>query len=313
LQSKTLVIYNLLAGKGSAAKLSDASTAELDRAGLPYDLVFTRYPGHATELAQQAASDGCPLVVAAGGDGTVNEVVNGLMAARKNGAPPATLGVLPVGRGNDFAFGAGIPKELPEAVDTLIHGQKRQIDLGYFHGGDFPQGRYFANGIGLGFDTVVGFEAEKIKFLRGAASYLAALVKTIFLYAHAPVYELTMDGETMRQPFLLVSVMNGKRMGGAFYMAPDSDSTDAFFDLCLAGNVSQLRILPLAVKFFSGTQAQSPLIRMARARQISVKAIEGTIPAHADGETICTAGTELQIEIIPLAISVMTSLNGVTR
>ncbi|HWR64509.1 MAG TPA: diacylglycerol kinase family protein [Bellilinea sp.] len=307
---KALIIYNWTAGKGLAEKKLPLVRALLDQAGFEYDLVTTPAPGDATLLARQAAEAGVKRVVAAGGDGTVNEVVNGLMQANLNGNGRPTLGVLPVGRGNDFAFGVGIPLETAAAVKTLTQNQHRMIDLGHFVGGDYPQGRYFANGVGLGFDTVVGFEAAKIKRLQGAASYLVAVVRTIFLYSRAPIYEIEMDGETIRQPFLMVSIMNGRRMGGMFYMAPDSDPTDALLDLCLAGEVSQIRILPLAVKFFSGRQAEHAAVRMARAKNITVKAIEGTIPAHADGETICTAGRELKIEMVPNALQVFTGLNG---
>lgn len=307
---KPLIIYNPTAGQGAAAHHLDQVKSLLNESEIDHDLVITQGQSHATNLARDAAKDGRRLVVAAGGDGTVNEVVNGLMAARSLDFQLPALGVLPVGRGNDFAYGVGIPLDIAPAVETLITGSRRKIDLGYFKGGDYPDGRYFGNGIGLGFDTVVGFEAAKIKWLKGAGSYLAALVKTIFLYAKAPVYEIDLDGEILRQPFLLVSIMNGRRMGGSFYMAPDGDPSDAVFDLCLAGQVPQVRILPLAIKFFSGTQAQSAAIRMAKGRHISVKAIVGTIPAHADGETICTAGNELRIEIIPQALDVLTHVNG---
>ena len=306
---KALIIYNLAAGKGLAEKKLPQVRALLDQAGFEYELVTTNQPGDAILLARQAAEGGIKLVIAAGGDGTVNEVVNGLMQANLNGSDRPALGVLPVGRGNDFAFGVGIPLEIADAVKTLTQNQQRNIDLGHFAGGDYPQGRYFANGVGLGFDTVVGFEAAKIKWLQGAASYLVALVKTIFLYSKAPIYEIEMDGETIRQPFLMVSIMNGRRMGGMFYMAPNSDPTDAILDLCLAGEVSQIRILPLAVKFFSGKQAENPAVRMAQAKKVTVRAIEGTIPAHADGETICTAGQELVIEIVPNSLKVITGLN----
>ena len=261
MSQKALIIYNLAAGKGLAEKKLPEVRSLLDQAGFEYDLVTTSQPGDAILLARQAAEVGIKLVIAAGGDGTVNEVVNGLMQANLNGKDRPTLGVLPVGRGNDFAFGVGIPLTTADAVKALAQDQHRNIDLGHFTGGDYPQGRYFANGVGLGFDTVVGFEAAKIKRLQGAASYLVALVKTIFLYSKAPIYEIEMDGETIRQPFLMVSIMNGRRMGGMFYMAPNSDPTDAILDLCLAGEVSQIRILPLAVKFFSGKQAENSAVQ----------------------------------------------------
>jgi diacylglycerol kinase family enzyme len=218
--------------------------------------------------------------------------------------------VLPVGTGNDFAFGVGIPHDLLQACDTLARGQRRTIDIGLVSGGDYPQGRYFGNGIGLGFDTVAGLEAVKIKWLHGAASYMAGLLKAIFLYAHAPVYELVMDGETQCRPFLMISVMNGRRMGGAFLMAPDGQPGDGIFDLCLAGQVSQARILPIALTFLSGKQGANPAVQMTHARKVTIRAIEGTIPAHADGETICTAGQSLSVELIPGALVVISLESG---
>lgn len=307
---KALLIYNPTAEKGYAAQKLPQIKNLLELAGLDYDLVTTQGHGHAIELAKQAVSDGYRLVIAAGGDGTVNEVVNGLMLGQVNGNGRPALGVLPIGRGNDFAFGVGIPLELEDAVKVLADGRRRTIDIGRFTGGDYPDGRYFANGIGMGFDTVVGFEAEKIKRLKGAASYLVALVRTIFLYSKAPVYEVVLDNGTLNQPFLMISVMNGRRMGGTFYMAPNSSPSDDTFDLCLAGHVPQIKILSLAAKFLNGTQEGHPAVSMVRSKKISVRAVEGSIPAHADGETICTAGKELHIELVPASLDVVTAHNG---
>jgi len=307
---KPKIIYNPAAGKGSAGKNLHKVEALLHQHGFSYDLTLTEGPGHAQTLSRQAAEEGRPLVIAAGGDGTVNETINGLMLAQTNGNGRPALGVLPVGRGNDFAFGVGIPHDTELACHTLAQGQRRQIDIGKVTGGDYPEGRYFGNGVGLGFDTVVGFEAAKIKWLKGAASYLVALVRTIFLYAHAPIYEVDLDGDVSQQPYLLVSIMNGRRMGGSFLMAPDGHPGDGHFDLCLAGQVSQIRILPLAMTFFSGTQGEHPAIEMLHARQIRIRAIEGAIPAHADGETLCKAGQSLAIEMCPGALEVIVSQNG---
>jgi diacylglycerol kinase (ATP) len=304
------LIYNPTANKGGAGEHLAQVQALLEKHGFAYDLVLTTGPGHALELARQAAEAGCPLVIAAGGDGTVNEVLNGLMSAQVEVGVRPALAVLPVGRGNDFSFGMKIPQLLEEAVDALAAGQRQRIDVGRVVGGFFPQGRYFGNGIGLGFDAVVGFEAAKITWLHGAASYLAALVRTISLYAKAPVYEVLLDGEKIQQPFLMISIMNGTRMGGAFHMAPDSNPSDGQFDLCMVGQVPQIRILPVALKFISGTHTTHPAVRMARARKIAVRAVQGSIPAHADGETVCTAGQELTAEIIPGALEVVTRLTA---
>jgi diacylglycerol kinase (ATP) len=305
LTPKPLLIYNPAAAKGRAGKILPHVLALLAQRGFDCDLKLTERPGHALELGRQAVSEGRSLVIAAGGDGTVNETINGVMEGEVNGGGRPALGVLPIGRGNDFAFGAGIPLGLEQACDVLVSGSRRRMDIGRVSGGDYPAGRFFGNGVGLGFDTVVGFEAAKLPWLTGAASYLVAVVRTLFLYAHAPVYEVTLDDQTLRQPFLMVSVMNGRRMGGSFMMAPEGDPHDGIFNLCLVGEVSQLRILPLAATIMQGKQEGKPAIRMTRSRRVHIRAIDGSIPAHADGETVCTAGEELAIELLPGALEVV--------
>ena len=308
---KPKLIYNPTAGQGKALTILPKVEALLAERGFDYDLVLTEYHGHALELAHQAVAEGRELVVAAGGDGTMNEVINGLMQNHAGPSRLPALGVLPVGRGNDFAFGVGIPMDLSLACDALAAGKHRRIDIGRVTGGDFPQGRFFGNGVGLGFDTVVGFEAAKMKWLHGTASYLVAVIKTIFSFSHAPVYEIITDQTSLTQPFLLVSIMNGRRMGGSFMMAPNGVHGDGKFDLCLAGQVSQIRILPLAATFISGKQAGQSAVKMLQATRVTIRAIQGTIPAHADGETICTAGKELAIEMVPAALEVVSPVNGV--
>lgn len=303
---KPVVIYNPAAGKGHAAQILPEVQKRLSEHGIDHDLWLTTGPGNGREMARQAVVEQRPLVIAAGGDGTINEVINGLMEGRGDGKNLPALGVLPIGRGNDFAYGVNIPLALDTAVDVLAQGCRRRIDVGRVTGGDFPEGRYFGNGVGLGFDTVVGFEAAKITWLHGAASYLVALGRTIFLYAKAPVYEVQIDEDSpMKQAYLMISIMNGSRMGGTFHMAPQSDPGDQTFDLCLANEVPQWKILPLAAKFINGTQQSHPAILMTRAKKIVIRAVEGSIPAHADGETICTAGSQLLVEIVPSALEVV--------
>jgi YegS/Rv2252/BmrU family lipid kinase len=309
LNNQTVLIYNRAAGKGEAGKVMHKVLGLLERQGLECELLLTEGTDHAVELACRASEGGGKLVIAAGGDGTINEVINGLMLAELNGNKRPTLGVIPVGRGNDFAYGVQIPNEINEAILVLAKGTRRTIDVGRVTGGDYPQGRYFGNGIGLGFDTVVGFEAAKIKWLNGTASYLAGLMRTIFLYSKAPVYEIILDdGESVQQAFLMISVMNGSRMGGAFHMAPDGNPYDGIFDLCLASEVPQMRILPLAAKFLNGTQKEHPAVKMLQAKKITIRAIKGSIPAHADGETICTAGQALTIDLFAGALEVVAKI-----
>jgi diacylglycerol kinase (ATP) len=309
LNLKPLLIYNPIADHGKAEKILPNVQELFKTHQFEYDMMLTEFPGHALELAKQQAESGRSLIIAAGGDGTMNEVINGLMRAEINSPHKPIMGILPVGRGNDFAFGIDIAKDLDKAVLAIVAGKTKKIDIGIVTGGDYPQGRYFGNGVGLGFDTVVGFEAAKIKWAHGVASYLVGLVRTIFLYHTAPTYEIFLDEETITQPSLLVSIMNGKRMGGSFHMAPKGDPGDGLFNLCIASQVPQIKILPLATKFINGTQEGHPAIRMPQSSKVIVHALTGSIPAHADGETICVAGKELTIEIIPQALEII-SIEG---
>lgn len=297
--SKHFVIVNPVAGKGAAEKAIPDIRAYLDSFGVDYDMILTEYPGHAIELAEEAGSNGYETVVAVGGDGTANEVINGLMRAAEKGSLISNLAVLPVGRGNDFSFGMGVPQDLESACKLLANGKTRTIDIGFVKGGDYPEGRYFGNGVGIGFDAVVGFEAAKLpSFISGIPAYLIAALKTIFLFFNAPVLRLEIDDEVVEQPCLLVSLMNGKRMGGSFMFAPDSQSDDGLLNLCVARQVSRLGVLGLFPKVMSGTQKDHPAIKMPIAKRVRIEALSGTLPVHADGETICEAGKRLEVEIL---------------
>jgi YegS/Rv2252/BmrU family lipid kinase len=275
-----------------------------DSNNLPFDLERTSAPEHAVELARSAARAGYQIVVAVGGDGTANEVLNGLMQAQLDGHN-AIMGHVAIGRGNDFAYGAGIPPGLDPGCELLIHGKTKHMDVGIVRGGIYPDGRYFGNGVGVGFDAVVGFEALKMKRLQGFLSYLIAALKTIFLYYQAPRVRLEYDGKTMELNALMVSVMNGRRMGGGFMMAPEAETEDALLDLCIAEQVSKMRVLTLIPKFMAGQQASQPSIRTDRTNSIQITALEGTLPAHADGETLCVEGDQLSIQLLPRKIEII--------
>lgn len=296
------VILNPAAGRGNGIRALPQIKRLLTEQGLDFDLVCTERPWHAAELAKEAALDGYDAVVAAGGDGTVNEIINGLMTLS---SPAPALGVLCVGQGNDFAYGMGIPLDLEAGCQALARGYRRRVDVGRIIGGGYPSGRYFGNGIGIGFDAVVGFEASRMTRLSGFPAYLVAVLKTVFLYYKAPLSQIEYDDQTVVQPSLMISIMNGRRMGGGFYMAPAGKPDDGLFDLCIAREVSRLRIFSMIPHFLRGTQATQEPIRMARARRVVVTALKGVLPAHADGETLCTAAERLEIELLPSQLEVI--------
>jgi YegS/Rv2252/BmrU family lipid kinase len=299
------IIVNPTSGRGNGARIIPQLEQCLQAHGVDFELVQTERPLHAIELAQQAAQDGFGVVVGVGGDGTANEVINGLMQAKLAGFDQAAMGILAAGRGNDFAYGVGMPDGLEAGCQILAQGRRRRIDVGRVTGGLFPDGRFFGNSVGIGFDAVVGFEAVKITWLTGFPSYLVAALKTIFLYYNAPQVEIAYDGQVMTLPALMVSIMNGRRQGGAFMMSPQSRNDDGLFDLCIVEGVSRGRIFTLIPHFFKGSQFSQPEIRFGQTDKLVVTAVTGILPAHADGETLCTDGSQLTLELLPLQLDVL--------
>lgn len=298
-------IVNPTSGRGNGRRRLPQIEQCLNEKGVAYELVLTERPLHATEIAYRAAQDGCDVVVAVGGDGTVNETINGLMRAKNDGHNQTAMAVLPVGRGNDFAFGMGMSADLATDCAIIANGNRRAIDIGRVTGGLHPEGRYFGNSVGIGFDAVVGFEALKMTRLNGFVSYVVAALKTIFLYYQAPLVDIQSNGQRVRQPALMVSVMNGPRQGGLFFMSPDAKNDDGLFDLCIAGAASRGRIFTLLPHFFNGSQFDQPEITFGQTEQVTVTAVDGTLPAHADGETISADGQTLTLELLPRQLQII--------
>ncbi len=304
---KYYIIVNPTSGRGNAGKAIPQIEELLRSFKLDFELVQTERPWHAADLAEAAARAGFDVVATASGDGTANEAVNGLMRAQAKGHNRTAFGILPVGTGNDMLFGLGHHSGLEDGARALAENHRRKIDVGLARGGDYPDGRYFANGVGIGFDAMVGFEAIKVRWAVGLIPYLIGVIKTIFLYFNAPKVEITLDGKSFTQRSLMTSIMNGRRMGGGFMMAPEGAPDDGQLDLCIASEASRMRLFQLIPYFLKGTQATQPEVKMHRARKIKVSALEGgSLPAHADGEMMCVNGKELEIELIPSALEFVT-------
>lgn len=300
-----LVVYNPTAAQGKAAERIPETEALLDAKGIDYDLRVTQRVWHAAELAMDAGKEGYGVVVAAGGDGTVNEVVNGLMLARDRGEEIPAMGVLSIGRGNDFSYGADVPGNLADCVEVLAIGCDRPMDVGRVSGGDYPQGRFFANGIGIGFDTIVGLEAAKLKHVHGFMAYVIGAIKTFVIYPDAPELRIQHDHGIIEKASHQMSIMNGKRMGGTFFMAPKSFNGDGAFDYCMAGRLTRRDMAALIIRYTKGTQGDHPKIETGRSSRFAITALSGSLVVHADGETICVDGQSLLVECLPSRIRVL--------
>jgi diacylglycerol kinase (ATP) len=301
------VMVNPICGRGLGERSIPTIEAELKQAGVDYTLVRTERVWHAAELAEKAIREGYDVIVCASGDGTINEALNGLMKARKAGFNHTTFGVLSIGTGNDFSSGMGIPTDLEHSLKVLLANKRKKIDIGFVKGGDFPEGRFFGNGVGIGFDAAVGLEAAKVRWTRGLPAYLIGVIATVFLYYAPPRVKIMVDDEEISQVSLMISIMNGNRMGGGFRTAPNSKTDDGLFDLCIAETASKLRIFGLIPYFLKGTQEGQPEIKMRRAKKVSVTALNGDFPAHADGEMLCYNGTSLTMELFPAQLEIISS------
>jgi YegS/Rv2252/BmrU family lipid kinase len=290
------VIVNPAAGRGAGARLTKPIAERLRGYGLSFDLVTTTGAHHATALARDAVAHGQETVVAVGGDGTFNEVLNGLVQTQDEPVSPV-LGLVPIGTGNDFAFGAGLPLDVWEACQVVARAQSRILDVGLFRA-DNEEPRYFGNGIGIGFDAVANIESRKIKRLRGTLLYLVAVIRTLAFYYDAPLTTLCVDGEERVQPSLMISVMNGRRMGGGFYMTPTSQMDDGLLDLCVAAQVSRPKMVRFVPRFMRGTHVTDPDITMSQGRKITIVS-ETPWAAQADGEIYGVGACRYEVELLP--------------
>ena len=303
---KYFVIINPTSGRGYAASAVPRIQQIFKEFKMDFRLEMTEYPWQAAEYSELAARQGYDVVVCAGGDGTVNEVINGLMFARAQGLQHTALGILSIGSGNDMAASLGLPFDLREAVQAIRDDNRRLIDIGSVRSSELPEGRFFGNCVGIGFDAAGTILSKKITYASGMIAYLIAAIQTIFTYyASAPTIRINMDGVVLTQKSLMVSIMNGRRIGGGFWTAPNSIMDDGFFDLCIARNVGRLRMFFLLPHFMNGTHASQPEIRMAQAKNVTVTAIQGNLPVQIDGEILCEEGHELEVEIYPKQLEVV--------
>lgn len=290
------VIVNPAAGRGTGARLSQPIAERLRGYGLNFDLVTTTGAHHATLLARDAVERGREAVVAVGGDGTFNEVLNGLVQTQDEPVGTA-LGLVPIGTGNDFGFGAGLPLDVWEACKVVAKGQSRMLDVGLFRA-DNEEPRYFGNGIGIGFDAMANIESRKIKRLRGTLLYLVAVLRTLAFYYDAPRTTLCVDGEEMIQPSLMISVMNGRRMGGGFYLTPTSEMDDGLLDLCVAAQVSRPKMIRFVPRFMRGTHVTDSDITMGQGRKVTIVS-ESPWAAQLDGEIYGVGASRYEVELLP--------------
>lgn len=301
---EVFVILNPNAAKGKAAGRRSSIESYFSNAGYRCELVLTTEPREAIVLAAQATKDGRRLIVAAGGDGTFNEVVDGVMRAVEelelSAGDAPVVGLIPIGRGNDFAFSAGISKRIETACGRIVNGKLRKIDVGKVYGGEFPEGRHFVNGVGMGFEPLVNFQAMDFKRISGMPSYVVALIKILCHYPAPYNVTMTTDSGMEQLATQQISICNGRRMGSAFLMGPDAILDDGLLDIVYAAcPIKGRELIPIVLRFFKGGQVHHPYFKVQRTLNITLDAPQGNMPVHADGEVISRSCGHIRVELTP--------------
>jgi YegS/Rv2252/BmrU family lipid kinase len=268
------------------------------------DWTGTVYPTHAVELARQAAEDGYELVISIGGDGTVHEVINGLMQVPEERRP--RLGIVPMGSGNDFAHAIGMDPRPAYALTQIFNGKPRRIDIGKLVDG---AGRveYWDNAVGVGFDATVTIHSRRFTYLRGFMVYLLAVLQTIALNHNAPRMHITTDQESWEDELLMLVVANGPREGGGFKVVPEAKPDDGEFGYAWFNHVSRPMMLRLLPEVMNGTHGRFHQVRIGKLCRMDLRA-ESPLTVHVDGEIFAGFGMDvrqLSVEILPGAIEII--------
>ncbi len=286
------LIVNLIAGQGRCKEVFPKVKVELDKRRIPYDLHYTNEPMEAVDVAKIGLEAGFSTIVAMGGDGTVNEVANGLLGSQ------ASLGVIPAGKGNDFIRMLGIPADPIQSIDTLLDGIPRTMDLGQV-GDD----RCFVNGLGIGLDAQVARDVLKMERLRGAPAYLSAAIREIFRFKAFPVTLTTADEEFVMD-CLSLGIANGIYAGGGFKLAPRASIDDGLIDLSAVGDYPIAERLMRLPRVRAGQHLEWKKVTYRQAPEVSVSSPKRLI-AHVDGEPYRLPGESFTVRALPNALRVL--------
>ncbi len=302
---KIKLIFNPMSDRGrSGQKASDLRAIVEEYGGA--DWVGTEYPIHALDLAAKAGLEGYDTVVALGGDGTIHEVVNGLMRVAPAHRPK--LGIVPIGSGNDFAFGAGVSMDPTESMKRVFTGTARAIDIGVARDNN-DRVEYWDNAVGIGFDGKINIMSRKIDGLYGFPMYLTAVLRTLFQDYESSHMKLWIDDQpVVERNVLMLTLGNGLREGGGFNTTPAARVDDGVFVYVSIPHVGRLAILGLIPKVMNGTHVRDKRVTVGTFKKLRLEA-DRALPIHTDGELWSPYEVDtrkVEVEIIPGAIQLLT-------
>lgn len=298
------VILNPYAGRWLAREKRSEAEDILRRAGISYELEETTGPGHGIQIAARAVQDGYSPIIAAGGDGTISEIVNGMLQANRE-LDSTPLGIIPLGSANDLALNLGLPIPLEQAVQVIAAGKTRNIDLGLVEFDQPPGRRYFDNNSAIGLEPTVTLIQQRITRLRGLLRYLVATVMGIMKKPEWQV-EIQWEAGEYAGPCTLVTVGNCPLTGG-LYMAPHASPFDGrltFVYGYMSSRLQMLSLLPRTMKPDEGSYVEHPDIHEIHSPWLKIKVSTPT-PLHADGEIQSESVREIRYQVLPHKLPVL--------
>ena len=288
MKTKIAFIINPISGTGRKQDIPSLIKNGLDAGKFDFIVVFTEYRGHATELTKKFIDKKFEVVIAVGGDGTVNEVAQALIHT------DCALGIIPIGSGNGLARHLGIPMNLQKAIEQLNHSETILIDYGLVNKKPF-----FCT-CGTGFDAYVSTEFAKGK-KRGIMSYLEKVITGYFSYK-SQNYHLTGNGIDLKTKAFVMTFANASQWGNNAYIAPQASVQDGKLDISIMSNFPIIAIPTLAFQLFTKTIDKDFFMTTLRSEELTLIREEPG-PFHYDGEPY-EEGTEIHIKIIPEGIKV---------
>ncbi len=290
------VILNPYANRWGAKAQAEETAEAFRAAGVECDLVVTETARQGVAIAEAAAREGYDAVVAAGGDGTINEVINGLIRAAGDG-PTVPFGIVPLGTANDFNLMAGLPDTIEESVRVIAAGKTRRIDAGQVND------RFFINNSAAAMEPMVTIENIKMTRLSGEIRYIVALLRALVKLKPWQM-KLAWDGGGYEGPAYLLSVCNSPRTGG-FMMAPGAELDDGLLDMVFAPEVSKGSVISILLKLMQGKHIHHPAVTFRRITAIDLTSTPGT-PLHSDGELFAETAETVSYRVLPGKVSLLT-------
>ena len=300
-----LAIVNPNAGKGKGSKDWVLISKHLKNKGLDCSELFTRAKGDAILLVRKALADGCRKIITIGGDGTLNEVLNGVFTSDACPSSDVTLALIPVGTGNDWGRMFGIPLDYEKAAGIIADGKQMVHDTGLvsYHDGDKIQQRYFINIAGLGFESVVVKRTnyQKDRGHGGKAIYFYNLLISLLSYKNTEA-EIIIDGEKKSASVFSINVGNGRYCGGGMRQTPDALPDDGLLDVTVINGIGKIEIIRNLNILYDGTILSHPKINGYKCRNLKVSS-ESRLWVEADGESL--GYTPAEFSIIPASINIV--------